>query len=557
VEVIMAKADKLDGLPVAQPVNRRWQDAAAFLEQAVRTGTKGPQAAYLLALCYKRQGKTAEARAALRKITPPDANVWLQLGVLSFTERQYEQAEQECSRARDLDPSSYEAGYNLLLACLALGRVADCAALLPQVLPLAPTPDDRRVLALLGALLQRSLPAGEGPPAEQPANGAAQEAALAGMGQAQEQRLLQLLAGLAHLDSVYPLLRTLAEARPHSPAVQEAHLEAVLIQAKRLCDRCRWSNAEQLLQPLARLIGEGAAPGQTVARPTQALLFNLLGCCACLTQDFDGAVRHFGAALKLTPNDAWLHQNLALAYELQNRLDQADVHWNRYFDLLDGRVPVPPLPTYLESLAFEGLSRLADVYSKKEKWSAALTYVQRAQRLRPQDADTLERLFHLYHQVKRPEDARRTLRKLRELRPDDPQLELYELDVREVRSLEDIDRMLGDVRRILSAHPNDMRVEERAMALVGNVIPNIGRLCDQHSDRLARIVEQVRRLPSYQVNWPVVHDEMRKLHKEFQKLRRLTQKCLPLVTHEEHRRVIRDLTELIDSKIEVCLSLGG
>ena len=41
-----------------------------------------------------------------------------------------------------------------------------------------------------------------------------------------------------------------------------------------------------------------------------------------------------------------------------------------------------------------------------------LTYLQRAHRLRPQDPDTLERLYHLYVQVKRPEDARRTLRRL-------------------------------------------------------------------------------------------------------------------------------------------------
>ena len=186
-----------------------------------------------------------------------------------------------------------------------------------------------------------------------------------------------------------------------------------------------------------------------------------------------------------------------------------------------------------------------------------LTYFQRAHRLRPQDLEVLERLFHLYTQLKRPEDARRTLKKLRNLKPGDPQFELYELDVREVRSLEDIDRMLGDIRRILSAHPGDMRVEDRAVGMVGNVIPHIGRLCDQYSERLGRGVDQVRRLPSYQVNWPVVHDEMHKFRKEFQKLRRIAQKCVNLVTHEEHKRVIKDLSDLIDSKIDVCQSLGG
>jgi tetratricopeptide (TPR) repeat protein len=276
-----------------------------------------------------------------------------------------------------------------------------------------------------------------------------------------------------------------------------------------------------------------------------------------MLQDFDRGTRYFGAALKLNGNDPWLHQNMALAYELQGRLDQADTHWNRYFDLLDRKVPVPPAPNYLETLAYEGLNRLADMYQKKERWANALPYLQRAHRLRPQDHETLERLFHLYTQVKRPEDARRTLRRLRELRPNDPQFELYELDLREVRTLEDIDRMLADIRKTLSRHPGDMRVEERAVNMVGNVIPLMGRMCDQLTDQLGKIVDQVRRLPNYQINWPAVRDVMRDLHEEFQKLRRITNKCLGLVTNEEHRRIIRELSEHIDRKIELCQSMGG
>ena len=72
-----------------------------------------------------------------------------------------------------------------------------------------------------------------------------------------------------------------------------------------------------------------------------------------------------------------------------------------------------------------------------------------------------------------------------------------------------------------------------------------------------QIAEQVRRLPNYQIDWPVVHDEMHFLRHEFQKLRRLANKCLALVTSEEHRRVIRDLNAHIDREIDVCISLGG
>src|SRR5262249_32630728 len=125
------------------------------------------------------------------------------------------------------------------------------------------------------------------------------------------------------------------------------------------------------------------------------------------------------------------------------------------------------------------------------------------------------------------------------------------------RTLEDLDRMLADIKRILARHPGDMRVEDRAVGMVANCVPLIGRKCDQLSQQLGHIAEQVRRLPNYQINWPVVHDEMHFLRHEFQKLRRLSNKCLALVTVEEQRRMIRDLNAHIDSKIEICISMGG
>ena len=44
---------------------------------------------------------------------------------------------------------------------------------------------------------------------------------------------------------------------------------------------------------------------------------------------------------------------------------------------------------------------------------------------------------------------------------------------------------------------------------------------------------------------------------EFLKLRRITNKCLQLVTSEEHRRIIRELSDHIDRKIDLCHSMGG
>jgi tetratricopeptide (TPR) repeat protein len=554
-------AVEMETVPVAVPVPAHLEDAARLLEQALKTGGQDPEILYMLGLCYKRLGKIPEARNAFRKIARPDANVFLQLGLLSLGEEGFAQAEKEFAQALELDPNSYEACYDLMLARLALGNLEACAAMLPQLLALAPDSEERRFFGLLEPLLRVGLTARAGGPPPLPrrqANGElVHESPMPALAPADEKRLLDFIRGLGQFDVAFPLLRTLATACPNSPYVQEAFLEAVLVQARALADRCQWEAAEQLLAPLSRAVGEGQGAGRTTSRAHQVAFLNLLGVCECMLQDFDRGIRYFGLALKLAGNDPWIHQNLALAYELQGRLEQADTHWNRYFDLLDSRVPTPPQPNYLETLAYEGLNRLADAYSRKDRWNSALPYLQRAHRLRPGDTDTLERLFHLYSQVKRPEDARRTLRRLRELRPDEPQFELYELDLREVRTLEDIDRMLGDIRRTLNKFPNDMRVEERAVSMVGNVIPLMGRMCDQLTEQLSKIVDQVRRLPNYQINWPAVRDVMRDLHDEFLKLRRITNKCLGLVTNEEHRRIIRDLSDHIDRKIELCQSMGG
>ena len=53
----------------ALPVDtERLEAAARVLEQALKVGPPDPQAAYLLAVVYKRLGKLSEARTAFRKI---------------------------------------------------------------------------------------------------------------------------------------------------------------------------------------------------------------------------------------------------------------------------------------------------------------------------------------------------------------------------------------------------------------------------------------------------------------------------------------------------------
>ena len=534
-------------IPVPPPATTSFAAAAAVLERAVQAGSQDPNVLYMLALAYKRQGKTNEARTALRKINRPDANVILQMGLLSLEENQLAQAEEEFARAWSQSPTSYEVCYNLLLTQLTLGKIDPCLELIPRALALVEqraeaglaVAEEKRFLQMLHALL-RACKKNDGRP----------DQALGELSPQDEQRLLRVVRSLGQLDTVHHLLHCLAEARPRSMPVREAYIEAVLVKAKQAMDRCHFTEAELLLRPLTR--ERGASRGSQVA------LLNLLGCCACLTQDFDGAARHFQAALKLAPNDPRLNQNLALTCEFQGDLASADPHWNRYFDLLGAHVPGPPdIPHYLDLLTYESFTRLAGRYSEKEKWSSALGYMQRAAQVRPNDTETMERLFHLYNQAKRTGDARRVLDQMRRIKPGEPQYELYELDLIEVKGLNDIERLMSEIERIRKRYPDDVRVEERAVNMVGNVIPLMGNLCDKLTDQMSQVIDQVKNLPNHQINWAAVREVMRDLLKEFQKLRRITGKCLPLVNSDEHRRIVRDLAEHIDKKMEACRSMGA
>ena len=85
-------------IPVADSVLSRYEVAAEVFELAVQAGCQDPNVFYLLAMAHKRQGKTAEARNALRKIQNPDANVLLQMGLLSLQDQNLPQAEGELQR---------------------------------------------------------------------------------------------------------------------------------------------------------------------------------------------------------------------------------------------------------------------------------------------------------------------------------------------------------------------------------------------------------------------------------------------------------------------------
>jgi tetratricopeptide (TPR) repeat protein len=558
-------SDVLDVISVAPVAEPDWAEAIRFLEQAVKAGSQDPNGLYMLAMAYKHQGRTGEARQMLAKIADPDANVLLQRGVLAFNEKEWANASGEFEKAWHKEAASYPAAYNLMLTRLCQGQLEGALEMFDKLLPLAPSAAENRFLSLLRGLLGRS---GADASAEQVYY-------LGSISIEEEQRLLDMIVGLNQFDVIYRLLAKLVSARPNSEAAFRAYIGAALVQAKILMDRCQWGDAEFLLSPLKRRL----EASQVKLDPFYLIaILNMLGVAASMGQDFERGLVHFRSAAEAFQRDfstpgpankterylnpqgvylgAWLEQNLALGNESLGRLDIAETHWNRYFDYLEHYVPRSLPPDYLPNLAFEGASRLADLFSRKEKWGSAAHFLQRAHRIRPTDYETLERLFHMYTQLKRTDEARKMLRRLREVRPNDPQAELFELEVREVRKLDEVDALLSDLRRISQRFPNDARVEERGAGLVHNVVPILDRIADQYAGQVNKVVDQMRRLPSYQINWPTVRDIMRDMEDKYLFLRRVAQKCLAHVTNDDSRRELHRLISHCDRKIDQCHSLG-
>ena len=92
--------DVISVAPVAEP---DWPEAIRFFEQAVKAGNQDANALYLLAMAYKHQNRSGEARQTLAKISDPDANVLLQRGVLAFNDKEWPAAATEFEKAWQKD----------------------------------------------------------------------------------------------------------------------------------------------------------------------------------------------------------------------------------------------------------------------------------------------------------------------------------------------------------------------------------------------------------------------------------------------------------------------
>ncbi len=547
-------------------IEPRWDDAARLLEQATRAGVQDPSALLLQALAYKHLGRTGEARQTLSRLNHPDADILLQRGLLAFKEKEYPVAADDFQAALTRDPTKFAAAFNLFLARLWDNKLDLARNALAGARNLAPDDGERRFLDLV-LILMHLLPGGT-PPAD--AN-----ATLATITDAEEQRLLDLFVGLGRFEVSYPLLSRLVAGRPTSARAFKEFFGAVLVQAKAFLDRNQWEEAKILLAPVRRRIDQHRAaldPFLLIA------LYQMLGVCSATMQDFDQAVAWFRLAHEIcsqqpgskpgpgqvarffspqgVPQLAAIEQNLALVHDWLNKPTQAEAHWKKYIELLEANIPNSRPSDHLSILAFECVHRLAENVQKVERWQDAIELLQRAHRLRPTDYDTLEKLFNLFSQQRRTDEARKILRRMREVRPNDPQVELFELDVREVRSVEEIEPILQDLRRVSQKFPGDLRVDERTKSILYQMIPAMERFAESFNGQVKKVVDQMRRLPSYQVNWPVVRDVMRDLEENYSQLRRAAQRMMTLALADDQRRDLQRLIAHCDRKIDQCSSLG-
>ncbi|HEV2948429.1 MAG TPA: tetratricopeptide repeat protein [Gemmataceae bacterium] len=517
-----------------------YESAASFFEKAVMKDWSDPAVAVDLARAYKHQGLTAKARRILQNVARTDSGIAFQAGLLSLEEKRLSQAEEDFARAWAEKPNCFEAGYNLLMTRFSLGEVETARILLPQVIELAPEQSQRDFLTLVDRVIRNCS-------SEHLENGKAPT--LADVSPEEEQQVLEFLHNLGNPGIAAQALSALAKQQPDNAALFRAYLEAILVQAKQLLDRGDWNQATRILTPLVEAM-------ESTPRPTGAALLNLLGCCACLTQDFEAGIHAFASALQTANRDARLSQNLALAYEMHGRHSEAEPHWNWFLEMLDGRLPSPPeSPGYKNRLAFECLHRLGVRSSERGKWTSALAFLQRAHQVQPEDADTLERLFHVFNQLKKPEDARRALRRLRQLRPQDPQMEFFELELIEIDNLDNCNRVLAGLEALHGKYPDDARVAERQAQLLGAITTYLKRLTRQIVEQSARAASRVRRLPTYQEAWPEMKHYLRDLRSRLNRTRKTALRSLPLATSESHRRDLQHIIQQTSQEIDQCQTL--
>jgi Flp pilus assembly protein TadD len=393
---------------------------------------------------------------------------------------------------------------------------------LTGVLEQVTAPGQRRLLGFLQVLLK-------GGPAINPA--------LTDMLADEEQAVIQALFSLGRLETAVPLLCQFGAARLQSQAAREAQTLGMIRLGKQRFDRGDWLGAEKWLSPLAK------------AQP-RASIRNLLGCISCMMQDFASGILHLQEALRLAGDDPRIHQNLALSFTWQGDPSEADLCWGRFLGTMEKRLPRPPgFIDYHERLRFELLKHLGNQKYDQEKWPEALGYLEEAQKLEPENADLAERLFLLQMQAGNRGEARKMLGHMQMLKPKYPPYELYELDMIEVRTGEDLELLVETLHRVIELLAGDPAVQDKA---VTRAWPMLQYRSDQLTKLMREIRDDLRKLPEESRAWYDALRDLRSVKRDLRRLRQITRYCVSLSVSEATRRRLDALTDELERKIDYC-----
>lgn len=517
----------------------RLRAGARLLEKVLQDGSQDRTVVLRLAAVYRRLNDPAAERRVLEQSVGPDAEVALRLGLLSLRETRLDQAEQEFSHAWEANPESYDIGFNLLRTRLSLARLDRAEEVVARVAELAPAEDDQRLFRLLHALLRACLA---------PEGVSRFDTSLAEMSPTDESGLLGLIRGTGDLASAEVLLETLLATRISSLPVREAHLETLLLRAKREAERGAWAVTYRLLAPALR--------ERKIAPLLRAALLNLAGCCAYLAQGWNEAAALFAKALEAGGGDACIHQNLALTDERRGVLDSADQHWNGYLDRRRALPAPADMADYTDRLTYACLLRLASMHADRGRWTDSLVYGQRAHQQRPEDPAPLDRLFRAYRELDRGDDARWCLDQLRRLAPEDPRYALDELDLLRIDHLDDVDRVTAEVDRVLKGTPDGVELRQRAAGVVAQAASFLDAQGQQLAEEVSRLAARVRRAGDKGADQVEIKEAAEFLVARFQRLRRAISSCLPLAYDEGLRDRLRQLGRQLGQHADHCRSLA-
>ena len=173
---------------------------------------------------------------------------------------------------------------------------------------------------------------------------------------------------------------------------------------------------------------------------------------------------------------------------------------------MENKLPRPPsFFDYHDRLRFQVLKHVGNLHYEGARWNLALSYVDQAHALQPDNLDLAERLFLLQVQAGQRDEARNTLNEMRHQRPKNPTYELYELDLIELRTADDLEQLLDALGRVVDTFPDDKTAQEKAVV---RIIPSLQFRADQLTKTMREIREDLRRLFEDSPGW---YDALRDL----------------------------------------------